>query len=64
MKRAICCICGKKVAEKLHPKTGEMYWNQGEDAYPVADGRCCIPCNNNIVVPARLEKYYQKQEHH
>ena len=49
-----CCICGNLVEEKTHE--GKVYWNQGEDASPVKDGRCCQKCNWEIVVPARLNK--------
>jgi hypothetical protein len=59
-----CCICGEKVEEKVNPADGKVYWNQGEDALPVKDGRCCMTCNSNIVLPYRLRAHYQKQEHH
>ena len=49
-----CCICGEPVEEKIHPKTGEVYWNQGENAQPVATGRCCSYCNASVVIPARM----------
>ncbi len=58
-----CCLCGKKVEEKIN-YDGKVYWNQGEDAQPVKDGRCCGICNINIVLPARLKAHYQQQEHH
>ncbi len=59
-----CCLCGNKVEEKINPYDGKVYWNQGEDAQPVKDGRCCKICNINIVLPARLKAHYQQQEHH
>lgn len=37
-----CVICGK---------TKEEY---GNNAIPVAYGRCCDSCNRNLVLPARL----------
>ena len=49
-----CCICGNLVEVKMHE--GKVYWNQGENALPVKDGRCCLKCNWEIVVPARLNK--------
>jgi len=49
-----CCICGNPVEEKIHE--GKVYWNQGENALPVKDGQCCLKCNWEIVVPARLNK--------
>ena len=56
-----CAICGNTVGEKLNPVTGEVYWNQGEDAYPVANGRACTPCADNVVLPARLEASFNRQ---
>jgi hypothetical protein len=49
-----CVICGNKVEEKINPVDGTVYWNQGESASPVAEGRCCLRCNAFLVVPARL----------
>jgi hypothetical protein len=51
-----CCICGEKVEEKVNPADGKVYWNQGESALPVKNGRCCMACNVNIVVPYRLKE--------
>ena len=31
-----------------------MYWDQGNNAQPIDDGRCCNECNATIVIPARL----------
>lgn len=42
-----CCICGDEIEA-----VGD--WTQGNNAEPVADGRCCGPCNTGIVIPARL----------
>jgi hypothetical protein len=28
--------------------------DMGHDACPVAEGQCCIECNERIVIPARL----------
>jgi len=30
-------------------------WSQGNNAEPVASGRCCDHCNQTIVVPTRLK---------
>ena len=59
-----CCICGEKVDEKINPVDGAVYWNQGESALPLKDGRCCTACADAYVLPARLEAHYQQQEHH
>lgn len=42
-----CCICRQEI-----PPVGD--WTQGNDAWPVADGRCCNQCDMAVVVPARL----------
>ena len=39
-----CVICGK------------TYTGYGNNAEPVADGRCCDDCNIEIVIPARLKQ--------
>jgi hypothetical protein len=41
-----CVICRKSAA------------GFGNNAAPVADGRCCDGCNQNVVVPARVERLY------
>lgn len=42
-----CCICKLEIRP-----VGD--WDKGNDAWPVADGRCCDECNMDFVVPARL----------
>lgn len=42
-----CCICKDPI-----PLVGD--WDKGNDAWPVADGRCCNDCDMAIVTPARL----------
>ena len=49
-----CVICKKQI-EKQYTEDGEMFWDQGEDARPIGEGRCCLKCNKNIVIPARIE---------
>tara|TARA_R100000654_G_scaffold15874_1_gene33661 strand:- start:120 stop:278 length:159 start_codon:yes stop_codon:yes gene_type:complete len=45
-----------------------MYWDQGHNAEPIADGRCCDRCNEDIVVPHRMadvlteHKNYYKED--
>ena len=48
-----CCICKKEI-EKQYTKEGVMFWDQGNNAQPIDDGRCCNECNATIVIPARL----------
>lgn len=48
-----CVICNEEV--DLHKKSnGEVYWDQGHNAEPVREGRCCDACNAAIVIPTRL----------
>jgi hypothetical protein len=49
----ICVIC-KKDIEPDRTDDGEIYWDQGNSAEPIDEGRCCNRCNDTIVIPARL----------
>ena len=44
-----CSICGDKVDLHLHPVTGEVYWDQGHNAQPLASGRACDSCNDRVI---------------
>ena len=52
-----CVICDGEIKPLLHPDTGVVVWEQGNNAEPVASGRCCDVCNRRIVVPARFMVY-------
>jgi hypothetical protein len=43
-----CCICREWIARKDG-------WDEGNNAKPVREGRCCDYCNRNVVIPARLQ---------
>lgn len=45
-----CSICGKH------------YEGYGNNARPVNNGRCCNYCNATVVVPKRIEDYYNGKE--
>lgn len=45
-----CCICGEEIAP-----VGD--WTMGNNAEPVADGRCCNDCDNRVVIPTRLAMF-------
>jgi len=47
-----CSICDKPIIPE--PISG---WTQGNNAWPVNDGRCCDNCNN-IVIQVRLNKVF------
>ena len=42
-----CSICQLPI-----PARGT--WTKGNSAWPVNDGRCCYDCDDNIVIPARI----------
>lgn len=43
-----CSICGSEI---MREASG---WDQGHNAEPVTNGRCCGPCNYTIVIPVRM----------
>ena len=43
-----CCLCGEKI------KVESNGWNKGNNAQPLAEGRCCNKCNVTKVIPARI----------
>lgn len=44
-----CSICGIPI--KPDPISG---WDEGHNAQPINDGRCCDGCNGSLVVPRRI----------
>ena len=47
----ICCICNEKF----------IGW--GNNPYQIKeDGECCKPCDDNVVVPARMKEYSNMQK--
>ena len=53
MKRKLkCSICGDAIEPEA---TG---WDQGHNAQPVNDGRCCSWCNGTVVIPQRIEEFH------
>lgn len=57
----ICVICDG-VCESLLDSDGEVRWNIGEEAWPVADGRCCHDCYHEIVLPKRIYETEMESE--
>ena len=49
----VCCICNGPIDVHCTPE-GDVYWTHGHNAEPIKDGRCCTPCNEGTVIPARL----------
>lgn len=48
-----CSICKGEIEKKYTPD-GKMYWDQGNNAQPINDGRCCDICDMAVVIPARI----------
>lgn len=48
----ICSICQFDI-EPL-TREGKVIWADGNNAWPVNEGRCCNICNDSIVTPARI----------
>ena len=47
----VCCICNEKF----------IGW--GNNPYPLKeDGECCKPCDDNVVIPARMKEYSNMQK--
>ncbi|MBT4407352.1 MAG: hypothetical protein HOC79_05700 [Euryarchaeota archaeon] len=49
----LCVICKRGIEHKTTPE-GVVYWTEGNNAQPVADGRCCDSCDCRIVIPSRM----------
>lgn len=47
-----CIICMKDIEHRQH--NGVVYWTEGNNAQPVADGRCCDACDCMVVIPYRM----------
>lgn len=52
-KPIICCICNKPIEIK-------GTWRWGNNADPIADGRCCDHCDQTVVIPARVVSIYKQ----
>jgi len=50
-----CVICKGSIEPDKTPD-GKVYWEGGNNAEPVADGRCCNKCDNTVVLPARFKQ--------
>jgi len=48
-----CSICEGEIEEKKGI-SGEVFWDGGNNAQPINDGRCCDTCDCFIVIPARM----------
>ena len=48
-----CIICKKEIDPHRNSE-GKIFWTDGHNAEPIANGRCCSKCNNTIVIPQRI----------
>jgi len=49
-----CDLCKGEIEVKRDSE-GKVYWDEGNDAWPLLkEGRCCDNCNDFYVIPARL----------
>ncbi len=46
-----CILCKKEIEKEI--TTG---WDSGNNAQPIADGRCCNECNDTKVIPERIRR--------
>ncbi len=51
-----CVLCKKDIEHRTHQ--GVVYWASGNNAQPVADGRCCDACDCLIVIPYRMASLF------
>lgn len=49
-----CSICNSEIEKQLD-ENGKVFWDQGNNAEPINDGRCCDNCNMTVVLKARLQ---------
>lgn len=45
-----CSICRELIKPDMNG------WNQGNNAEPVNNGRCCNDCNATVVIPERIDQ--------
>tara|TARA_R100001443_G_C3360954_1_gene179043 strand:- start:1419 stop:1805 length:387 start_codon:yes stop_codon:yes gene_type:complete len=57
MEKTMKCILCEGEIDKKYNDDGVMYWDQGENAQPIADGQCCLKCNNHVVIPGRVVQF-------
>lgn len=50
----ICSICKNEI-EVVNG------WEEGHNAQPVNNGRCCGHCNMTVVLPTRLKLIYKEE---
>lgn len=46
----VCSICGGPIGIEIGG------WADGHNAEPVNHGRCCSACNEQVVIPMRIQR--------
>ena len=44
-----CSICGHDI-DQQHDPDGTVIWDQGHNAQPINNGRCCSGCNEIVIL--------------
>ena len=67
-KLQICVVCNQTIQPKYLGKdkdNNDAYWYEGNNALPIADGRCSDPCNGIVVADriasVRIAQWEMKQ---
>ena len=47
-----CVICKQNIDILYH--NGKAIWEDGHNAEPICEGRCCTICNDTVVMPQRI----------
>ena len=53
-KKPMCSICKKEIQPDSNG------WDGTNNAQPINNGLCCHSCDNNVVLPARLQEFYSR----
>ena len=56
-----CVICKGEIEPHKNAE-GVVYWTEGHNAEPIAEGRCCDVCNSTEVIPARIAEMFVSRE--
>lgn len=51
-----CCLCNQEIEVEISG------WDEGNNALPLKDGRCCDECNNAKVIPARINNIINRNK--
>jgi len=56
-----CSICKEALDVMVSTETKEVLWDQGNNADPYNNGRCCESCNMEVVLPLRITLWRQNE---